>query len=142
MTEVVYRLVVIAFGYGLALLAGGATLAVAAPHMSLFTLPSIATSVDIMVRVMTLVGLVLDAPVVTIAALGLVAVVLGEIARLRGWAYHVLAWGAAGAAAAGASRWLWQSDASAGIARDVAIAFTASGFVAGFVYWLVAGRSA
>ena len=141
MTEALIRIVVIAIGYCLALLSGLTTLVYAAPQTSLFTLPHFSTTLDLLERAFTIAGLILDAPVVTVAALGLVAVVIAEIGRVKSWTYHVLAWGAAGGAAAGASRWLWHSHAQASFGREVIVAFIASGFVAGFIYWLVAGRS-
>ena len=141
MIEALFRIIVITFGYFLALISGVTTLAFAAPQTSLFTLPPFSTTLELLERAFTIAGLILDAPVVTVAALGLVAVVIAEIGRVRNWTYHILAWGAAGGAAAGASRWLWHADAQASFGREVIIAFVASGFVAGFVYWLVAGRS-
>lgn len=135
------RIVVVCAGFALACLAGIATLVVAAPETGLFTLPPFSTELDVIARTFTIVGLLVDAPVVTAAALGLAAVAIGESARLRSWLYHVPAWGAAGAGAATASRWLWHAGTPPAIARDIIIAFVAAGFVAGFTYWLVAGRS-
>lgn len=135
------RLFVVSAGYCLACLAGIATLVIAAPETGLFTLPPFTTVMEATLRAMTIAGLLLDAPIITIGAIGLASIVIAEIAELRSWVYHVLTWGAAAGVAAAASTWLWQPGAPDHISRDVVIAFVASGFVAGFVYWLVAGRS-
>lgn len=141
MTTALFRIVTVAAGYLLACLAGIATLIFAASETDLFTVPAFPTTFDLFYRAATVAGLVADAPVVTVAALGLAAVVVAEIIRVRACLWHILFWGAAAAVAAGASRWLWDMPAPAGIGDEVMIAFVASGFVAGFVYWLVAGRT-
>jgi hypothetical protein len=70
----------------------------------------------------------------------LVAVVVGEVLRLRSWMYYVLAGGAALAAIP------LLADFPEG-AADVATSaympiFLAAGFAGGFVYWLLAGARA
>ena len=142
MTDVLARFAVIAAGYALACLAGAAMLLIAAPETSLFTPPPFSTALDLIARAMTLISLILDAPVTVAAALGLAAVVLAEILRLSSWIFHVLAWGAAGGAAAAASSWLWDAGAPSGVAQEVLIVFIGAGFVSGAVYWLVAGHGA
>jgi hypothetical protein len=138
---VVGRLLVMAVGYVLALCAGGATLVVAAPQTSLFDPSAFVDPFDALVRAATILALVMEVPVVGAAVLAIAAVVVGELLALRSWTYHVPAWGAA-AASAGTPAWLWQAGAPEGVAADVMIAFLATGFVAGFVYWFVAGRGA
>jgi hypothetical protein len=72
---------------------------------------------------------------------GLIAVVVGEVLRVRSWIYYVLAGGAslvavpilAGAAENGAT------DIPAGEYMTI---FAAAGFAGGFIYWLLAGARA
>lgn len=89
-------------------------------------------------------GIVLFATTVTpaLTALpGLIAVVVGEVLRVRSWIYYVLAGGAslvavpilAGAAENGAT------DIPAGEYMSI---FAAAGFAGGFIYWLLAGARA
>ena len=89
-------------------------------------------------------GMVLFMGTVTPALTGLpaaIAAIVGEALRIRSWMYYVLAGGAAMAAI--------PVLASPGAASLPAIPtgqymtiFAASGFVGGFVYWLLAGRNA
>ena len=71
----------------------------------------------------------------------LVAVVAGEVLRLRSWMYYVLAGGASLAvvpllaAPQGA-------DLTAIVASQYMPIFAAAGFAGGFIYWLLAGRQA
>jgi len=140
--DVLARLVVIVAGYCLACLSGAAMLLLVAPETGLFNPPPYSDTLDLLARALTLINLILDAPVLLAAGLALSAVVLSEIARFKGWAYHALSWGASGALAAAASPWLWAAGAPLGIAQEIMIAFLAAGFVAGCVYWLVAGKNA
>ena len=70
----------------------------------------------------------------------LVAVVAGEVLRLRSWMYYVLAGGAALAvvpllaAPQGA-------DLTAIAASPYMTIFAAAGFAGGFIYWLLAGSA-
>jgi len=89
-------------------------------------------------------GMVLFAGTVTPAlnALpALIAVVAGEVLRIRSWMYYVLAGGAALASipilAAPQS-----ADLSAIIASHYMTVFAAAGFAGGFIYWLLAGARA
>ncbi len=71
----------------------------------------------------------------------LLAVVVGEILRIRSWMYYVLAGGAALAAVP-----LLMASTSADLpaiatSQYVAI-FAAAGFAGGFIYWLLAGARA
>jgi hypothetical protein len=71
----------------------------------------------------------------------LLAVVVGEIQRIRSWMYYVLAGGAALAAVP-----LLMASTSADLpaiatSQYVAI-FAAAGFAGGFIYWLLAGARA
>jgi hypothetical protein len=72
---------------------------------------------------------------------GLVAVVAGEVLKLRSWMYYVLAGGASLASipilAAPQS-----ADPPAIIASHYMTVFAAAGFAGGFVYWLLAGARA
>jgi hypothetical protein len=92
----------------------------------------------------TLYGIALFASTVTpaLTALpGLVAVVVGEVLRLRSWIYYVLCGGAALVAIpilAGAST----SNQSAVPAGEYMTIFAAAGFAGGFIYWLLAGARA
>ncbi len=71
----------------------------------------------------------------------LLAVVVGEIFRIRSWMYYVLAGGASLAAIplliAPAS-----ADLPAILASQYLTIFAAAGFAGGFVYWLLAGARA
>lgn len=80
---------------------------------------------------------------ITASVVGAVAMVpalafvtLAELARLRGFLFHV---GAAGAIAFGA--WTFGGDAEISGLRPGSTIALAAGFVAGIVYWLIAGRS-
>jgi len=70
-----------------------------------------------------------------------IAVVVGEVLRLRSWAYYVLAGGASLAAIpllAGAS-----ANGAAEIpAGEYMTIFATAGFAGGFIYWLMAGARA
>lgn len=82
----------------------------------------------------------LVAPALT-ALPALVAVVIGEVLRLRSWLYYVLAGGASLAAVpllAGASA----NGMPAIPAGEYMTIFAASGFAGGFIYWLLAGARA
>jgi hypothetical protein len=78
------------------------------------------------------------APTLTIFP-ALIAVVVGEVLRIRSWMYYVLAGGAALAAipvlASAPARPM--PGVSAGQYMTI---FAAAGFAGGFVYWLLAGR--
>jgi hypothetical protein len=89
-------------------------------------------------------GIVVFAGTVTRALTALpalVAVVAGEVLRLRSWMYYVLAGGASLAvvpllaAPQGA-------DLTAIAASPYMPIFAAAGFAGGFIYWLLAGRRA
>ena len=89
-------------------------------------------------------GIVLFAKTVTPALTvlpALVAVVIGEVLRLRSWMYYVLSGGAALAvvpllaAPQGA-------DLTAIASSHYMTIFAAAGFAGGFVYWLLAGSRA
>jgi hypothetical protein len=71
----------------------------------------------------------------------LLAVVVGEIFRIRSWMYYVLAGGASLAAVpllvAPAS-----SDLPSILASQYITIFAAAGFAGGFVYWLLVGARA
>jgi hypothetical protein len=71
----------------------------------------------------------------------LIAVVAGEVLKMRSWMYYVLAGGASLAAipilAAPPS-----ADLSAILASHTMTMFAAAGFAGGFVYWLLAGARA
>jgi len=72
---------------------------------------------------------------------GLVAVVVGEVLKVRSWMYYVPAGGAALAAIpllVGAS----DSDPQAVASSQYMAIFLTAGFAGGFVYWLLAGRNA
>jgi hypothetical protein len=72
---------------------------------------------------------------------GLIAVVAGEVLRVRSWMYYVLAGGAALAAIpllAGRQG----SDFAAIASSQYMAIFLTAGFAGGFVYWLLAGRRA
>lgn len=71
----------------------------------------------------------------------LVAVVAGEVLKVRSWIYYVLAGGASLAVipllAAPAS-----ADLGAIVGSHAMTVFAAAGFAGGFVYWLLAGARA
>lgn len=68
-------------------------------------------------------------------------IVIGEVARIRGWLYYVLGTGAALVAVPLLAK-LGQAGPLALPAVPVMQVFATAGFVGGFVYWLLAGRSA
>ena len=72
---------------------------------------------------------------------GLIAVVAGEVLRVRSWMYYVLAGGASLAAVpllVGARNAYLQAVASS----QYLTIFLAAGFAGGFIYWLLAGARA
>ena len=71
----------------------------------------------------------------------LVAVVAGEVLRLRSWMYYVLAGGAA-LAAIPLLVDTRNADVEAVAASQYMAIFLTAGFAGGFVYWLLAGRNA
>ncbi|MGH6736457.1 MAG: hypothetical protein ACRECX_10325 [Methyloceanibacter sp.] len=89
-------------------------------------------------------GIVLFASTVTpaLTALpGLIAVVVGEVLRVRSWIYYVLAGGASVAAIP-----LLAGAPAAGTppvpSGEYMVIFVAAGFAGGFIYWLLAGARA
>jgi hypothetical protein len=72
---------------------------------------------------------------------GLIAAVAGEVLRLRSWMYYVLAGGVALAAVPLLAS-TESSDFAAVASSQYMAIFLAAGFAGGFVYWLLAGRSA
>jgi hypothetical protein len=72
---------------------------------------------------------------------GVIAVVAGEVLRIKSWMYYVLAGGASLAAipilAAPPG-----ADLTAILASQYMTIFAAAGFAGGFVYWLLAGARA
>ena len=89
-------------------------------------------------------GVVLFAGTVTPALTSLpalVAVVAGEVLKLRSWMYYVLAGGASLAVVpllVGARN----ADVEAVASSQYMAIFLTAGFAGGFVYWLLAGRNA
>ena len=72
---------------------------------------------------------------------GLIAVVAGEVMRVRSWMYYVLAGGASLAAVpllVGARN----ADLQAVASSQYLTIFLAAGFAGGFIYWLLAGARA
>jgi len=72
---------------------------------------------------------------------GLIAVVAGEVLRVRSWMYYVLAGGASLAAVpllVGARN----ADLQAVASSQYLTIFLAAGFAGGFIYWLLAGARA
>ena len=76
------------------------------------------------------------------AVFALIGVGFGEWQRIRSWMYYVLV--AIVIAAVGFLVQFWaETQGQASIVNNYAVtAFLLTGFVAGFVYWLFAGRSA
>jgi hypothetical protein len=71
----------------------------------------------------------------------LVGVVAGEVLRLRSWMYYVLA-GGASLAAVPLLAGMPAVDLPSLPASQYMTIFAAAGFAGGFVYWLLAGRTA
>ena len=70
----------------------------------------------------------------------LVAIAISEAFGLRGMIHHILAGGLVGA-----GTWILAEAGSPGVAQGLpagTLVVLAAGFVAGFVYWLLAGRQA
>lgn len=67
---------------------------------------------------------------------GLIAIAVAELLSWRGVVYHV---GAAGLIALGV--WTLDPDAAATAIRPGTTIALAAGFLAGFVYWVIAGRT-
>jgi hypothetical protein len=75
------------------------------------------------------------------ALLALIAVVAGEVLRIRSWMYYVLA-GGASLAAIPILAAPQGADLTAILASQYMTIFAAAGFAGGFVYWLLAGARA
>lgn len=89
-------------------------------------------------------GVVLFAGTVTPALTALpalVAVVAGEVLRIRSWMYYVLA-GGGSLAAVPVLAAPETADLPTILASHYMAIFTAAGFAGGFVYWLLAGARA
>jgi hypothetical protein len=89
-------------------------------------------------------GIALFASTVTPALTALpalVGVVAGEVLRLRSWMYYVLA-GGASLAAVPLLAGMPAVDLPSLPASQYMTIFAAAGFAGGFVYWLLAGRTA
>ena len=89
-------------------------------------------------------GIVLFASTVTPALTALpalVAVVIGEVLRIRSWMYYVLAGGAALAVVPLLAA-PQDADLTAIAASHYMTLFAASGFAGGLIYWLLAGARA
>lgn len=71
----------------------------------------------------------------------LALVIVGEVANIRSWLYYVLGGGAAMAAIPFMARLDPVLESGATVASIWPV-FATAGFAGGFVYWLVAGRSA
>jgi len=141
----VWRALVVVVAFGIAAIAAiavlfalgsmwvGDELRAAAPHDPLFRHGGAAAF-----------GIVLFAVAVTPALTALpalVAVIVGEVLRLRSWLYYVPAGGASLAAVpllAGAA----ENGAPAIPAGEYMTIFAAAGFAGGFIYWLLAGARA
>lgn len=78
------------------------------------------------------------APTLTIFP-ALIAVVVGEVLRIRSWMYYVLAGGAALAAIPVLTSAPARPMPGVSAGQYMTI-FAAAGFAGGFVYWLLAGR--
>jgi hypothetical protein len=72
---------------------------------------------------------------------GLIAVVAGEVLRIKSWMYYVLA-GGASLAAIPILAATEPADLPAIIGSPYMTIFAAAGFAGGFVYWLLAGSRA
>lgn len=140
------RLLAVAFGFLLAILAGAITLFVlgarwAAGEVTAFT-PQEADEVSRAINqgLGVIAFFFTVAPVLTLLP-GLAAAVVGEVARIRSLLYYLIA---GGAAAALMPLIATRSEAT-GSTAYTAPYFTlmaTSGFAAGIVYWLIAGRKA
>jgi hypothetical protein len=135
--RLVGRLIIvpIALAFG-ALAAAGVLLTLGHERMIIATRGA---SADVLVNGMELVlkiGVVMLSPV-TLAVPFLIAVA-GEVARIRAAAYYVAAFGAAAALIPLIGR----IDIGGAGSVPIWAVFATSGFAAGFVYWLIAGRSA
>ena len=89
-------------------------------------------------------GMVLFAGTVTPALTSLpalIAVVAGEVLKVRSWMYYVLAGGVSLAAVPLLVR-ARDSDLPAVASSQYMAIFLTAGFAGGFVYWLLAGRTA
>lgn len=71
----------------------------------------------------------------------LLVVIVGEVARVRSWVYYVLGGGAAMTAIPLLAR-MDVASLSSGTSGGVWQVFATAGFAGGFLYWLIAGRSA
>lgn len=74
------------------------------------------------------------------SAVTIVAVAIGEIANIRSWIYYVLT--AGGAFAATPVLAVYPAEFAAVPDTELITMCASAGFVGGFVYWLLAGRSA
>jgi hypothetical protein len=141
MTEAIARIIFVAISYGFACISGLIFLIFAVPETGFFNISPFSAAVEIFIHAANITDLILNIPIVTFAALGLAVVVFSEIIRTPRWIAHVLSWGAAGTASAGISQWLWHAGSTNSFNHAILMTFAASGFISGFIYWLIAGRT-
>jgi hypothetical protein len=140
------RVLAVIAGFFLAVFAGGLTLFIvgsrwAAEQMSTYAPEHPDEITRFFDQMLGMVAFVFTlAPVLTVAP-AVVAIVLGELARIRSLLYYVLAGGAAAALMPLIAAPYEAASNTTYAAPYFAIMATA-GFAAGLVYWLVAGRNA
>lgn len=145
----IVRLVAIFFGLFVAMLAAGIFLAFglfAGAFADFFTELELAFQTDLGETGPLVAALVMFAGFITsieVFAVALfpatVAIVIAELARWRGLTINLLLGGVV-ALAAGTSGYAWRHE---GLPSDgTLVVLLATGFIAGFFYWLIAGRSA
>ncbi len=146
--NLIVRLIAIVFALLLAYLAAGLFLAVGMflgwfrYLFAAFTAESggVVETSDILAAIATFAVALFSSFTIAIAATApsLVAIAIAEAMRWRGLAINLLL----GGGVALATDFITTTPESAPLSRGAALVLLSTGFVAGFVYWLVAGRSA
>ncbi|HWB45619.1 MAG TPA: hypothetical protein VG900_09285 [Hyphomicrobiaceae bacterium] len=136
------RAVLVVFGLALACLAAGLTLVLFVyTPAELVTLPR-----DVAADRLSEVGMLTLAAATHCAVfagpLGLLAALIGEIRKIGSWTYYTIAGIAIAVLGFLAQHWSENANEPTILNNYALIAFLTTGFVAGFVYWLVSGRSA
>lgn len=148
MGSIVKRILAVSFGFLLAVIAGGITLffvgsrwaaGEVAAHMEQGSPDEISHFMNQALGAVAFVFTI--APALTLAP-AIIAVLVGELARIRSPLYYLIAGGAAAAAMPLITGAATEATQNATYATPYFSIMATAGFAAGLVYWLIAGRRA
>lgn len=138
------RIAAVLFGFALAIITGVLTLFVLGSRWAASEIAAHAGKDDVPPGILEILGMAAfatqAAPVLTLLP-ALLAVITGEVIKIRSLLYYIAAGGAAGALMPLTAGPFLPSHSPAPSVHYISIMAT-SGFAAGLVYWLIAGRKA